>query len=525
MQAAMPTSPTRAEGKTAHIPRLSYRSSVQVESLQSLNVPNRPVAEEAPKSPFVEEIPKSSGSETNTKASSITSRPRPGDSGTTLRSTTSRGNDRSSNHSKNVVSPVTQKKKSLFGGLFVGKEPTAVALERLAAQLEAQHGELSPRAIPGVSSSKLPEHVPKVNTKWDGVPEAVKERERLLKEKARTAKRQSVAPSTRSRSAEGSQQANEKRAHRRPIQKTTSTSTLSSFDSRGQAERRRDSHLSDDVQAAYSKLNSDPGRGRTSNKPPSTKSQSLRSPSGSSLPPITAFFPNDIPSQPALPGRFKSPSSHTVGSNNTTSTGRTRFEQAEPIFDVVPEHTSSPSRTPLDRSPVTPSATIQNQPSTEPSILPIWGRTEEGIYITSGSDFLGPKVTGMLRQKGKAQRDAFLAGEARPFELPDEEAGPGPAVIESELDLPIRGSPKRNSNAGAPQLPAHARVQQDLEKRPDSSRARLGLRASMLIRADQAPWDLQELDKTSDNERSASPRLSMPVVPKSISKVLGKANK
>ena len=131
----------------------------------------------------------------------------------------------------------------------------------------------------------------------------------------------------------------------------------------------------------------------------------------------------------------------------------------------------------------------------------------------------------MLRQKGKAQRDAFLAGEARPFELPDEEAGPGPAVIESELDLPIRGSPKQNSKAGAPQLPAHARVQQDLEKRPDSSRARLGLRASMLIRADQAPWDLQELDKTSDNERSASPRLSMPVVPKSISKVLGKANK
>lgn len=520
----MPTSPTRAEFTSAHIPRLSYRSAAQVESLQSPS--NRPVADEALNSRTGEDIPKSAGSETTTKASSVTSRPRPGDSGNASRSTPSRNNDRSSNHSKTAVSPLAQKKKSLFGGLFVTKEPTAIALERLAAQLEAQHGELSARAIPGVSSSKLPGHVPKVNTKWDGVPEAVKERDRLLKEKARVAaKRQSVAPSARSRSAEGSQEANERPARRRPIQKTTSTSTLSSFDSHGRIERRRDSHLSDDVKPSYNTLNSDPGRGRTSTKAPSTKSQSLRSPSGSSLPPITAFFPNDIPSQPALPSRFKTLSSRTVGSQNTTSTGRTRFEQAEPTIDMVPEHTSSPSRTPLDRSPVTPSAIIQTQPSAEPSILPMWGRTDEGVFISTGSDFLGSTVTGKIRQKGKAHRDAFLAGEARPLELPDDQAGPGPAVLESELDLPILDSPKRNFKAGAPQLPAHARVQQDLEKRPDSSRARLGLRASMLIRADQAPWDLQDLDKSSDSERSASPRLSVPVVPKRFSKVLGKANK
>lgn len=190
-----------------------------------------------------------------------------------------------------------------------------------------------------------------------------------------------------------------------------------------------------------------------------------------------------------------------------------------PVNEMVPEHTSSPIGTPLDRSPATPSPLAQIHASAEPSIFPSWKKTEEAIFVSSGTDVLGPPATANIKRGGKAPKQAFLAGEAHPFELPDDE--PGPAVPES--DLPLRRSQKRNSKT--PELPAHARVQQDLEKRPDSSRARLGLRASMVVRADQAPWELQDFERSPDAERSASPRLSMPVVPKRLSKVLGKVNK
>jgi hypothetical protein len=145
------------------------------------------------------------------------------------------------------------------------------------------------------------------------------------------------------------------------------------------------------------------------------------------------------------------------------------------------------------------------------------------MFDSSNPDGLSPLTKSTIRRKGKAPHHAFLAGEARPFELPDDLAGPGPAMTTSDSDLPLRRSPHRK----APELPSHTRVQQDLEKRPDSSRARLGLRASMVVRPDQAPWDWQEFDKRDDSDRSAGPGsgLSMAVVPKGLGKVLGKTNR
>lgn len=513
MQAAPPTpsSPTRARRNSTQIPRLSYRNSISGHPSQ---LP--PQGATVAKSPTSAEVPTSAGSDTGNKKSSSTGRQ--AESGNTLTPTTSRGNDRSLNSSKSLISPTTQKKKSLFGGLFVTKEPTAIALEKLAAQLEAQHGELSARAIPGVSSSKLPEHVPKVNTKWDGVPEAVKEREKVRKEKARVAKRKSLELSTRSRSAEGFRQANVRPGERRPVQKMTSSSTLSSFGSRGRTGHQGHSQFSssDGVRSSSKTPSSSTDLRQRSDKPPSTKSQSLRSPSGSSLPHITAFFPNDTGSPNIGPTSFDNEGDRVAGSQTTTSTGWTRLNQAgafpEATIDMMPDHTLSPIGTPYDRSPVTPSSMVQNHPSREPSILPIWNRTEEAIFPSSGPDVLGPPTTAIIRRKHSTPRHAFLAGEAKPFELPDEDS-----------HLPLRHMPNRNSKA--PELPAHLRVQQDLEKRPDSSRTRLGLRASMVVRADQAPWDWQDFDKGSDSDRSSSPRLSMPVVPRGLSKVLGKPNK
>ena len=104
---------------------------------------------------------------------------------------------------------------------------------------------------------------------------------------------------------------------------------------------------------------------------------------------------------------------------------------------------------------------------------------------------------GMKKKLMKRPSEAFPAGEARPLELPDDDdVEPEPP----SRDLPLRqwGS-LRGSLVGhkAPELPSRSidRVAQDLSKRPDSSRSRLGLKASMLVRTDAAPWEVQQ--KTS----------------------------
>ena len=57
---------------------------------------------------------------------------------------------------------------------------------------QARKGRPSAVGMPGVSSAKLPPTVPKVNTRWDGVPQALKEKEKE-KDKAKDPKRLSVS--------------------------------------------------------------------------------------------------------------------------------------------------------------------------------------------------------------------------------------------------------------------------------------------------------------------------------------------
>ena len=72
-------------------------------------------------------------------------------------------------------------KPSLFK-LFTVREPSSDALRQYEQTLRAQHnthsGRLSGVGMAMVSASKLPPTVPKVNSKWEGVPDAVAERDR-----------------------------------------------------------------------------------------------------------------------------------------------------------------------------------------------------------------------------------------------------------------------------------------------------------------------------------------------------------
>ena len=68
-----------------------------------------------------------------------------------------------------------KKKKGMLGFLTM-KEPSAMALEEFAEaqKKKAQERGSSVVNVAGVSTRKLPEHVPKVNSKWDGLPENAK---------------------------------------------------------------------------------------------------------------------------------------------------------------------------------------------------------------------------------------------------------------------------------------------------------------------------------------------------------------
>lgn len=72
--------------------------------------------------------------------------------------------------------PTNTKKKNGMMGFLTLKEPSTSALEQFAEQQKkaaaAKTGGRSPAgSLPAVSAQKLPEHVPKVNSKWDGLPE------------------------------------------------------------------------------------------------------------------------------------------------------------------------------------------------------------------------------------------------------------------------------------------------------------------------------------------------------------------
>jgi hypothetical protein len=87
----------------------------------------------------------------------------------------------SSNESK---APKKKKNSSVFSFLTL-KEPSQLALEQFTEQQRKQgngKGTISPstssvRTSASFASKKLPDSVPKVNSKWDGIPDAVKRRQ------------------------------------------------------------------------------------------------------------------------------------------------------------------------------------------------------------------------------------------------------------------------------------------------------------------------------------------------------------
>lgn len=86
--------------------------------------------------------------------------------------------------------PVNKSKKrgGSFFSFFSVKEPSQQAFDDYQRQMRKKGTSKSGRAVgvglPGVSSAKLPPTVPKVNSRWDGIPQVLKEKDKQKRMKS-----------------------------------------------------------------------------------------------------------------------------------------------------------------------------------------------------------------------------------------------------------------------------------------------------------------------------------------------------
>lgn len=399
-----------------------------------------------------------------------------------------------------------KKKPSIFGGLFATKEPTQIALNQVAAQMIAQHGSTSAVKVPNVRMEKMPDHVPRVNSKWDGVPDSIKERERREKERQKALKRQSAASTLpRARSIESSDRSG------RYFLSNGSSSRDHSISSKAiSSHSRRSNPRSPNPHKFYAQSVNSSGDLASQQRPDAGQesstiySQSLHSPSASSLPDI----PISVVQTPAVPAIYRtdrSPAIRQLDLNGMSMKSKASHLSTgtAPPSDGTPDHTSSPIPTPREGSPVTPSIQPVHEHFSGVGTSIISSQGSVSLDSSGPPNWempVGSKWKSMIRPS-----EAFLAGEAQPLELRDDEPGP----VASGNDLPLRqwgNLPESFVERKVLAIPSRNpdRVAQDLSKRPDSSRSRLGLKASMLVRTDAAPWEGQT--GTALSPRSANAR-------------------
>jgi hypothetical protein len=498
--------PTPHRSAHVHVPRLAYRNSQLPDYL-----------------PVGSRHSTSTSTNTNATTSTLITPPSEMESGlpspglsiltsSSSRSSASRSPTLRSSGMSVRTQPAKSKKKSSFLGTLFTKEPSTDAFLQMQNQSRkqmAEHpGRVNPPGMSGVSSFKIPEHVPKVNSKWDGMPQRGNEDDARRDSSMNSRGSSSRSSSTRSRSVGPKRRG----SHNRHVSASTNDSKRSgharSRSSVRQDEKRAD--VGEDTPSAKS-VSSNSGVRDARSKSMSIRPQSLRSPSGSSLPHMTSFFPNDIPEPPGMPqmsgGQTVTQASVKAASqrHNRSSLPSLGDDRAE----TSPDHMTSPTSTPLERSPITPFS--------EPVSLhhlghPVLHVDDSFIYPLPDVDWAKPAVQSSgshlldapasARKVSKESVRGFLAGEARPLLVPDG----------NRQSLTLK-SILKNGNGG--QVFAPLNQVQDLEKRPDSSRARLGLRASIIRDPSAAPWEWNEKAGSSSQAPNRT-SISRNLLPKSL---------
>ena len=335
------------------VPRLMYRakSADDASSIQTLaTVDTRTTVETL--APTI----------STTSASSVTS---PSEevpsSGGSLTPSTALGRDKRS-----------KRKRDFFTSLFTAREPSAQALaeyEKQLKQASATRGRSTVALMPGISPARLPPTVPKVNSKWDGLPQSM--------QKKQDTRERSGSSTPRSNSPGRSETSLERAYPRRPKSRdtlgTTSTGTggsqnrLATLYGWQSAENSND-HLNQDGAA-------DMTRGRAARKASNRSFSGHRPAAATAVPDMPSIEACKLAGQATSPASSRSPSL-TLCNSSPATPGEISLKA--PILKVLKY--ASPIGTP---------STSSGAPSPATSV----------IVVSSGPHILGPP-TSLKQGKG-----------------------------------------------------------------------------------------------------------------------------
>ena len=379
-------------------------------------------------------------------------------------------------------STIPKKQSNFFSSLFSVKEPSAQALQDYQRQLMKQGGgRVTAVGIPGVSSAKLPATVPKVNSKWDGVPQVLKEKEKQ-QDTARLCTSKSEGSQHRATSAANS-------SRRRLSRGTLGGVSVQSSSSNNLAELygwETSSHHSGSCATDFSAEHR-PSTSRTTSSwsaPPLQPNSSFSS-RDISQPSATPSTPTDVP----LPSSYGSPD--------------------------LPALSYSPMLTPYDSSPATPDvpspftglasplSEAVSQDKNKKTLLEVPGSAGEVIVKSAGVNILGPPAVAKRKPRPTPlqpsdQRPKTSGGEVQfssilRREAPVQENLPSPRPLPNSYFPTTVTTPDSDSSIKVP-------------TRRNSTRERLGLGINFKHQM-AAPWQLpeQSTDVKAKDERIITP--------------------
>lgn len=357
----------------------------------------------------------------------------------------------------------TKKRSSYFTGIFSAKEPSARALIEYQKQLLKQgNGRVSAVGLPGVSSAKLPPTVPKTNSKWDGIPHAVKERERQQE----MVNRQSVGGIGRTTSTAGS-----------------STSDVGSISA--SSWRKRDSRGTLGRSSAYTSSSNRMVDLYGWEKPGSSDSNLVKEKDFAIERPSTTQTTSSL-SAPTLQPNSRFPPHEA---NSPQGLLGADIEQSPPPVMSgalgLPEHSHSPGHTPCEPSPVTPNGpsplVSQIAPDSEktlyePSETIIAESADQVVLKSTGANILGPPAAGRRpkanQSHGQSEQIQELGAQLN-------------SILKKEA-TPIKRTPPRPALASY--FEGHNSGTSAAPLRRNSTRDRLGLGMTLKTQTHTPPW-------------------------------------
>lgn len=366
-----------------------------------------------------------------------------------------------------------KKKSGFLSGLFSVKEPSAQALLNYQKQILKsgdQEGKSRTAAVGlGVSSAKLPPTVPRVNSKWNGVPQTAKEKEK----KKQLTMRQSMSyltPSVKTEHSGGS--SGSLRTSARPVSRGTLGGA--SVHSSGSGNALADLYgweLMDN-----SNGNSPRDWAFEHRRPSTGQSRSSKTADTSQDPSIS---PPEIPQPPRIP--------------------RTYLEESptEPkISPIPPDHSHSPSLTPYNSSPITPNS---------PSPLK--------AFVSKSDDGGCEAVKTTVIEAPASLDDVKIRSAGVGILAPPASARRRPrnATLQACVERPrtsgAQASPSSNPERPKSQRETLPRSSSDKRRRSNSARDRLSLGVTLKHQA-VAPWGWSELHPETQAVTNAPNTLS-----------------